>query len=92
MHDSKNRLSPGLNDNQSGPTKNLYSYSDTEEVIKSESLFTRHLLLMNELQFYSITSTTGWSITSTTSGTWISRVNSTNGKNAIVVLGMLSTS
>lgn len=38
MHDSKNRMSPGLNDNQSGPTKNLYSYSDTEEVIKSKSL------------------------------------------------------
>lgn len=32
MLDSKHRMSPGLNDNQSGPSKNCFSYSDTEEV------------------------------------------------------------
>jgi hypothetical protein len=32
MDDSKNRLSPGLTDNQCGQSRNNYSYPETEEV------------------------------------------------------------
>lgn len=32
MDDSRNRPSPGLTDNQCGPSRNLYSYPETEEV------------------------------------------------------------
>lgn len=86
MDENKSRQSPGMADNQSGQSRNMFSQQEVEEVKRHQL---KRFAIDKTNQKRSIS---GRSVVTATFGTRLSCVYSTYRSNAIMVLGLLSTS